>query len=402
MWVARRTGEPFVERASNRAWGVNIYGARTPDFNLEEHWHGYEAQLDAALERIRDARAFIDAATWLHVLVPFVASQLIRTPDHAVWLQPDARELLEGRWPDDVASRMGGRVVHLQRLLGPVAVSRWRVVRASPGDRFIMNDRGWAVFALPNELPGALLPIDPQRALLVTPMLSRVVLMAQMQRWVGLLGTVELDAGDMHRMNEAIARYALFEIYASDRQLVEKYRGHVPDYDDVAIGHPIRLISEHVAKPGEFDWHRLAALVTHEPATVLNHNFHSGIDFDGLAKSAHKPFMFVPLNTPSMQSSGLLLYRDSFLGWAVFMAAFLDAWVVANPDPSERYEWLVGAQMWLERARQLQYERGHSLAALLTLDDPSILVRRVAEVLHPDFFRRRVVGCAPDAASREA
>ena len=40
----------------------------------EEHWQSYEGPLDAALDILCEANGLFDAKTWLHVLVPFVAS----------------------------------------------------------------------------------------------------------------------------------------------------------------------------------------------------------------------------------------------------------------------------------------------------------------------------------------
>jgi len=54
------------------------------------------------------------------------------------------------------------------------------------------------------------------------------------------------------------------------------------------------------------------------------------------------------------------------------------------------YPWLVGAQFWLQRARQLKAERGATLEALMTLDDSSKQLPGVAESLHPEFFRSHV------------
>ena len=114
--------------------------------DLERHWQRYERKLPSAIEMLVSG-PLVDAATWLHVLIPFVTGTLLRGPE----FERRFRQRIAGIDLDLISpgNENGARLIESQRLFAPVMAARW-VVLFSPEVELVTSDLGW-VHASPHD-----------------------------------------------------------------------------------------------------------------------------------------------------------------------------------------------------------------------------------------------------------
>src|SRR5829696_8082619 len=110
----------------------NLYTLVATEYDTEmvdKIWTDYERNLHKAMTLLIGGE--VDAETWVRVLVPFVACMLVRGPDFdkrferrisALGIDTEA-----GHVSKDNTNH--ARLLELQRLLGPVVVAKWVVLR---------------------------------------------------------------------------------------------------------------------------------------------------------------------------------------------------------------------------------------------------------------------------------
>ena len=207
VWVAdRRAAEPFLSKPESRAWWPGLYDLPHAEHlgGHLDHWP-YESSLPAAIRRLADENARLDALTWVSVLVPFVAGLWVRGPDRN----------------DGVNNE--GRVIELQEVLSPVMAAQWTVLHF-PGDRpVVTSDRAFATMSV-RRLPSVVLPLTSSAALVLSDHEHTRIRRDPDRVW---LAPIEHDSHskiDPGSINRAIAAAAIHDIYGPTRDSVQSSR----------------------------------------------------------------------------------------------------------------------------------------------------------------------------------
>src|SRR5215212_4519681 len=202
----------FRTSAANVAAIRNLYALIATEFDAEmvdSIWSEYERNLHDAITHLIEGR--LNAKTWIRVLVPFVACLLVRGPDF------DKR--FEGRMSslglDEESELLSedntnfARVIELQRLLGPVAVAKWKVIRTRGSGHLITNDLGYAPFAnRPAGESGIAIPLDLSHVLAVIPRDESQVAVVRSGEWVPDIEYTETLPGNHDGLNQTLSATA--------------------------------------------------------------------------------------------------------------------------------------------------------------------------------------------------
>jgi hypothetical protein len=294
VWVLRRGAKSKPESAETLARVNDLYEetvARDRPFNLERNWTTYESQLPDAIQQLTEAD--VDARTWLHVLVPFVAGMLVRGPEFAARFEARIGDAPEGVDEDNT---LGGRVFELQRLLAPVMACRWVVV-ASPNREIVGNDIGWmhATGPEPPTAPGVAIALGRHHVLHLISQAARPILYRRDGSWMALVERSQMDAAEADSFNRCVAHNAERLIFGSAEWIVGRYgaelrKGHPPAEGPISgLRLDPRILVAH-----EFEWHRLAAaLARGMPETET-----FPVDFASLPQEWYVPIVILPTNLP--------------------------------------------------------------------------------------------------------
>ncbi|MGX9901674.1 DUF4238 domain-containing protein [Arthrobacter sp. SA17] len=210
VWCYRRgSNAPFKTNPSRIGAVRDLYTLTTspdPD-DLDKVWSYYEARLPTALKALITGPAALDGATWLRVLVPFVAALFVRGKEFEHRYLARTPHLVEalkarGNFPDDSANQ--ARKIELQRLLAPVTAAHWGILHASfPDVPFLTNDL--ALGAVRTNLAGSthayLVPLDANHALTIAPAQDRPVLAFDGYTWRPILDRLEVAPDDVRQIN---------------------------------------------------------------------------------------------------------------------------------------------------------------------------------------------------------
>lgn len=221
LWIGDlQEGRKFSTTAENVAAIGNLYTLvetqADPDL-IEQVWTGYEGRLDQAIDLLGSGR--LDAKTWIRVLVPLVAGMLVRGPDFDRRFEQRLRALgLDPAGEYVSADNVNGaRLLELQRLLGPVAVADWTVVRVTGGEPLITNDLGYALFKYRGTSDfGIAIPLNRYFVLNIVPKMEREVVRADSGTWVPIMGYTVNPPTDQENLNQATSSLAQRFIFGPD------------------------------------------------------------------------------------------------------------------------------------------------------------------------------------------
>jgi len=143
VWVARRDGRAFREKAENLAYERHLYTLTTgigPDPTaVDRHLSAPEPRLGAAIDALHaQQEGWLAAGPW-QTLVSFITSLFVRGPEF--------RDRFESRWPSGMLETLMAdnttmaRVLEQQRLFAPVMYASWRALRSSTP--IVTNDLGY-------------------------------------------------------------------------------------------------------------------------------------------------------------------------------------------------------------------------------------------------------------------
>jgi hypothetical protein len=261
-------GSLFSARASSLGAKNDFYTlAESPliatpghhDF-VDKAFSFYEPRLAEAIDRL--VAGNIDIKTWAGTLVPFVAALLARGPDFADRFERRLEYLGLASYTAECPDNTNlARLMELQRLLAPILVACWRVIRMQGRGELIVSDTGYVPFQNPELMEtGIAIPLNRRAALLVTARLRRTVAIRTGGCWRPNILYDVLNSGMHLSLNKAIACSAHRFIFGPDAEIVSRYyipqtRGYRPD--------PGRLgfISGRAAAPYEFVWHRFLTII---------------------------------------------------------------------------------------------------------------------------------------------
>lgn len=264
---------------------------------VDKTWAEYERELSDAIASL--VAGGVDAATWVRVLVPFVACMLVRGPDFGGRFGRRMAALglddIDGGYtPADNANL--ARLMELQRLLGPVAVAKWVVVRFPGQGSLLTNDLGYTPFRnRARGEAGIAVPLGPSHALTVTPRREGRVAVVRSGRWVPEVEHVAAAPGDREGLNRAVSAAAQRFLFGPDEEFVGEWLRAAPPAPPPPEPVQLGFITGTLAVAHEFTWHRLAPALERNPADGGPWDF--PLDVEGLTRGwAPKPFL--PANLP--------------------------------------------------------------------------------------------------------
>lgn len=294
----RVSGRTFRAAASRVGAINNLYtlADRSSDPQLLERlWARYEQDLPDAVSRLIEGR--VDGRTWARVLVPFVACMLVRGPDFDQRFAHRLRALglASGTSLLTPDNTNGGRLLDLQRLLGPVTAAKWLVIAVS-GEPLITNDLGWAPFVNTRTSDAGLaIPLGHAHVLAIVPSDERTVAVVQSGRWIPVIDYVQEPLNNHVGLNRALAQMALWFTYGPTEDVVSRYVERRRRSDVIPEPGNLGFLTPRFARAHEFTWHRLVAALEKDLRGHESWDF--PLDWEAIAKGWHPP-VFFPLNLP--------------------------------------------------------------------------------------------------------
>lgn len=163
----KQEDDVFRTSAANLGAIKNLYtlvAAGDDPEMVDKTWAGYEASLHEAITLLIAGE--VDAKAWVRVLVPFVACMLVRGPDFNERFERRISAFIDAAGDDLSEDNTNlARLAELQRLLGPVAVAKWKALHIRGEEPLITNDLGYAPFVnRPTGEAGIAITLDLARA----------------------------------------------------------------------------------------------------------------------------------------------------------------------------------------------------------------------------------------------
>lgn len=266
----KNDGRIFSTSVANVAAINNLYTlsatGNDPEL-IERIWAKCETDLDEAINLLITGE--ISAKSWIRVLVPFVACMLVRGPDfnkrfelriRALGVDPEGQQMSRD-------NTNGARLLELQRLLGPITVSKWVVIRVRGQEPLITNDLGYAPFMNPNTGDtGIAIPLNLYHVLAVIPRNQGRIVLVKSGKWVPNIEYVDNLSDNHEELNKALSSIAQRYIFGPDDLTVGKWlqSSEVSPFppEPVEFG----FITDPLARAHEFTWHRLAATLERDPS----------------------------------------------------------------------------------------------------------------------------------------
>ena len=264
---------------------------------VDKTWDEYEKGLAEAVSLLITGE--VDAKTWARVLVPFVTCMLVRGPDFPGRFGRRLSALgiddVDGGYtPADNANV--ARLMELQRLLGPVAVDKWVVVRFPEEGSLLTNDLGYAPFQnRARGEAGMAVPLGPSHALSVIPRREGRVAVVWSGIWVPDVEHVDAPPGDRDGLNRAVSAAAQRFMFGPDEELVKQWLRSAPPAPPPPEPGQLGFIDGRMALAHEFTWHRLAPALERDPSDGGPWDF--PLDVERLMRG-WAPTPFFPGNLP--------------------------------------------------------------------------------------------------------
>ena len=292
---------------------VSRIGANADPEVVDRIWSDYERELAEAIKLLIAGK--VDARTWARVLVPFVSCLFVRGLDFNERFDRrmdgiDIEDLNTGLLSKDNTNV--ARLMELQRLLGPVAVAKWIVIRVLGQKPLVTNDLGYAPFTNSgtNEA-GVAIPLDSSNVLAIVPRIKGRVAVARPGRWIPVIGYVEEPPDNHELLNQVLCATAQRFVFGPDKEVVEKELQRIEELQKPSaqpfLPEPWQLgfISPRWARAHEFTWHRLAVAIERDPADGDPWDF--PLDIEKLAQGWAPPPSFatnLPEFPPALRREG--------------------------------------------------------------------------------------------------
>jgi hypothetical protein len=231
LWIAdKREGRIFGTSAQHVCAIHDFYtipAFEWPSDAVDRSLSGFEPTLHIAISDLINGT--LDGLTWAGILVPFVASPLVRGPDF--------NERYEDRIENNVpgiskyfgtdrlrANTNFSRLMERQRLLMPIAGAQWRLLETGERHTQITNDMAYAIsFDQRTREFGIAIPVGHRHILHIIPTARRVIAYAKEAKWWPTVERFELDDNQHDGLLRSIADQARRFIIGPDEKSVRRY-----------------------------------------------------------------------------------------------------------------------------------------------------------------------------------
>jgi hypothetical protein len=267
IWVGRRTGRPFQQKAENvalradnytvSAGAVLIGGGTEPSSVIDDLWSGAENSLREIIDGISSAvsTGLLELRIWL-MAVELLTQFFVRTAAYDDAQTSASKSLPRPLTRDEVN---GSRIMNLQRLRPAVLHGAW-LVRPAPSGALVTNDCGYTpVHDVETDSVGYAFPLSHDLAVFVhrAPIDRTIIKQAG---WLGIeVGSLELSGSETLSLNRSVAANAVTEVFGPSETVVhDAQQGFQPD---VARPGPDLLVpSSSWLREHELDWFDLLDL----------------------------------------------------------------------------------------------------------------------------------------------
>lgn len=307
IWAGdRRSGRVFCAAINQVALESFFYEGHDPEDTqrTEKHFQFVESRLSDAIAKLIDRTRRLDAAVWLHVLVPFAAGALVRSVDFGYRYSRRGPGL-----PANRANTNGSRHFELQRLLALVTVAEWIVWHFD--EPIAVPDTGWfGGMGIQLGNTGILIPLDSRHALHIRPLSRRAVLKRHSEVWSAPIAHREMNETAHKWILETTMRSAVRYVFAQDRSIVDgllrlRQRDSTPILDPHTFGF---LSDTKLAREYEFTWHRLALAIG--SGQRIEDGYPFPLDFPS-ATPPWLPMVIIPTLRPNQHRHALICAGES-------------------------------------------------------------------------------------------
>lgn len=234
----RHEKEPRVTSAKNLAYvrGLYDWDADGPFVDididmLDDTFNPYERKLSDAFREVAASTStgLIRFEPWIRALVPYVAGLTVRAPEFTDRISDGTSNALVQ------LSRFG----EMTRSVASIMAADWVLLSTSGGERFIINDRGFAwAEDRENGRLGLLIPLMATHALVVQPNDERLIAgLNGAGCWMTELPSREMSADDVADANLTIARDALSWFAGAAASDVDSLEFGEPVVDRTPLGY---------------------------------------------------------------------------------------------------------------------------------------------------------------------
>jgi hypothetical protein len=266
IWVAQRNPKKvFSTTTGSTGFVRGEYGW------LDSLWTEYERHLTSALNAISQAdSSHIDGETWLKVLVPFVASLLVRGPEFEERFSTRLGPLAH---LNDGDAKNPARALELQRILAPVLAARWIVFHTAGAGSLLASDVGWCSYRHPGGGIGIAIPIGRQTVLALLPRRTGAILVWSGERWMVPLEHHVLSQGSQLELNQRTSEHAYRHVFGSSRAEVETALTFLEAVSPLAEPFPFAPLGGLNGIANEFTWDRLPGVLGKAPEVLAKEGF---------------------------------------------------------------------------------------------------------------------------------
>lgn len=270
LWVARRDGGVYREKAENVAYQRDLYTLKTSPYagsdplSVDRHLSAPEPKLGAAIEALYALRdGWLPADAW-QVMVSFITSLFVRGPEF--------KKRFEGRMVPAITEFVHAdnttmaRVIEQQRLFAPVMYAGWIALRPL-GHTIITNDLGYLpTFDIGASRCGYCVPL---RSDILVGLFARPVGQTMAWRngaWAVDIPVRPLAAAGVQDLNRHVACNALNEVYGDTRDVVEQARiGFADEPPQHGWGPGLLVPSGQALREHELDYMRMLGAIASPP-----------------------------------------------------------------------------------------------------------------------------------------
>lgn len=242
----------------------------------------------------------IDGKTWIRILVPFVTSLFVRSPEFLLRFETRISTITDTKNPEEM--RDLPRLFEFHRLLASIISAEWIVLEVPSKMKVITNDQGYIPHIDPiSRRTGFAIPIDSTHILVIIACNSRVVLTAVENNWWPVIKYNQISPDAVNSFNELMVSYASRFIIGSDEALINLASHY--DWKQLQFGFEpgeLGFATGWTAVVNDCMWDLLASSTEIPPNDWDENSF--CINYENLFKGWHPSILFLgePLKIPPM------------------------------------------------------------------------------------------------------